>query len=145
MKTIHHVVDVDAVPETVWTAITERDRLAAWWSTGVTSPPAQVGARIDWTFGGDFNPVMEISELVPQRRLVWRCVSGHDNWKDNDFVFELVRKYVENRENRKMAKMAAQASPRAEDSASGVPAPAKATTGHRQKVTMRRTVHRLRD
>jgi uncharacterized protein YndB with AHSA1/START domain len=89
MRTIHHVVDTDAAPGTIWTAITERDRLAGWWSTGVECPAARVGARIDWTFGGDFNPVMQITELVAQRRLVWRCVAGHGNWQDNDFVFEL--------------------------------------------------------
>jgi uncharacterized protein YndB with AHSA1/START domain len=90
VKTIHHVVDMEATRDTVWSALTERDRLASWWSTKVETPPAAVGARVDWTFAGDFNPVMEIVELDPQDRLVWRCVAGHDNWQDGLFRFELI-------------------------------------------------------
>ena len=63
--------------------------MAGWWSTKVTSPPAAVGARVDWTFVGDFNPVMEITELKDQALLEWKCVGGHDNWDDNTFRFEL--------------------------------------------------------
>ena len=90
MKTIHHVIDIDAAPQTVWTAITDREQLASWWSTAVDTSLAAVGARIAWTFAGDFNPVMEISKYDPGRQLVWRCVSGHAKWQDNDFIFELV-------------------------------------------------------
>ena len=89
MKTIHHVVDIDAPDNTVWTAITERDRLAAWWSSGVTAGPAAPGQLVHWTFAGDFNPVMKITELAANSSLEWQCVSGHDNWHDNRFRFEL--------------------------------------------------------
>jgi uncharacterized protein YndB with AHSA1/START domain len=89
MKTIHHVLDVDAAPEIVWSAITERDRLASWWSTVVDAPTAATQARVTFTFAGDFNPVMLISDLTPPRRLTWRCIAGHDKWQDNEFLFEL--------------------------------------------------------
>ena len=61
MKTIHHVVDIDADPA-VWTALTEQDRMAGWWSTQVEAADANVGTKVRWTFSGDFNPVMEITE-----------------------------------------------------------------------------------
>ena len=89
MKTIHHVVDVDAAPATVWSALTEHDQMASWWSTGVRTPTAAVGARVEWTFAGDFNPVMEITRLEPERELVWRCVAGHEPWQDGTFRFAL--------------------------------------------------------
>ena len=89
MKTIHHVVDIGAGGETVWAGLTEREGLASWWSTSVTSPPAAVGARIDFTFAGDFNPVMEVVQLEEGRQVVWRCVDGHEPWKDGLFRFEL--------------------------------------------------------
>ena len=63
MKTIHHVVDIDAGTDPVWSALTEADRMAKWWSTKVRTPAAAVGARVEWTFAGDFNPVMEITKL----------------------------------------------------------------------------------
>jgi uncharacterized protein YndB with AHSA1/START domain len=89
MKTIHHVVDIAAPPATAWRALTESSGLAGWWSTDVRVGGATVGARIDFTFAGDFNPVMEITRVEPQRALEWRCLDGHEPWKDNTFRFEL--------------------------------------------------------
>jgi uncharacterized protein YndB with AHSA1/START domain len=89
VKTIHHVVDIDAGTDPVWTALTEADRMARWWSTKVETPKATVGALVEWTFDGDFNPDMEITTLDAGRELDWRCVGGHDPWKDNTFRFEL--------------------------------------------------------
>jgi uncharacterized protein YndB with AHSA1/START domain len=91
MKTIHHVLDIDTTADTVWSALTEPDRMAGWWSTKLeTTGPAAVGVRVDWTFAGDFNPVMEIITLDARTSLGWRCVAGHDPWQDGTFRFELV-------------------------------------------------------
>ena len=90
MKVIHHVADVEAAPEQLWSALTEAGLLASWWSTRVDSPVAAVGAVTHWTFAGDFNPVMEVVELAAPSRLTWRCTGGHEPWADNTFVFELV-------------------------------------------------------
>jgi len=89
VKTIHHVVDIDADVDAVWSTVTEHDRLAAWWSTEVRTPAAAVGARVEWTFAGDFNPVMEITGLDDHRELRWRCVAGHEPWQDNTFRFAI--------------------------------------------------------
>jgi uncharacterized protein YndB with AHSA1/START domain len=72
MKTIHHVLDIDAGPETVWAALTEERRLGSWWSAKVVAPPAAVGAQVVWTFVDDFNPVMEITVLDGGHELRWR-------------------------------------------------------------------------
>ena len=90
MKVIHHVLDIDAPSSKVWSAITDRSGLAAWWSTQVTAAPAAVGARVDFTFAGDFNPSFEIAELDAGVGLEWHCVGGHEPWNDNTFRFELV-------------------------------------------------------
>jgi uncharacterized protein YndB with AHSA1/START domain len=93
MRTIHHVLDIDVSADSAWAALTERDKLAGWWSTkleidqGSTAGP---GSRIYFTFGGDFNPVMEVTKVSGGRQLGWRCVGGHENWDDNTFTFELV-------------------------------------------------------
>ena len=52
MKTIHHVVDIDPETGPIWAALTEPDRMAGWWSTKVTTPPAAVGTRVEWTSPG---------------------------------------------------------------------------------------------
>ena len=85
MKTIHHVVDVAAAPGVVWSALTEERGLAGWWSTKVT-----VGPRIEFTFAGDFNPVMKVTAAVPEQEIDWRCTGGHEPWDDNTFRFRLV-------------------------------------------------------
>jgi uncharacterized protein YndB with AHSA1/START domain len=90
MRTIHHVLDIDARSPAIWTALTERDGLAGWWSTGVDTGQAAAGALVRFTFGGDFNPVMQITGLTDGRELHWRCTGGHQNWQDNTFDFELV-------------------------------------------------------
>ena len=64
--------------------------VTSWWSTRLRTPEAEVGTQLHWTFGGDFNPVMEITTLDERRELGWRCVAGHDPWKDNTFRFQLV-------------------------------------------------------
>jgi len=64
MKTIHHVVDIDAAADVAWAAITEPEGLTGWWSTELTTPAPTLGARLPWTFAGDFNPVMEITTLL---------------------------------------------------------------------------------
>jgi uncharacterized protein YndB with AHSA1/START domain len=89
MKVIHHVFEIDAPPSTVWSALTEPADMARWWSTKVESPPAAVGVVVRWTFEAGFNPDMEITALDPERELRWRCVGGHDPWKDNTFRFQL--------------------------------------------------------
>jgi hypothetical protein len=55
----------------------------------VTSPAPAVGARVEFTFASDFNPVMEIVSIDPETRLVWKCVAGHEPWANGTFRFEL--------------------------------------------------------
>jgi len=90
MKTIHHVLDIDADTPRVWAALTETEGLAGWWSTKLDTDAASVGTLIRFTFAGDFNPVMEITEVVEKTELTWRCNNGHDSWNDNTFHFQLV-------------------------------------------------------
>ncbi len=87
MRIIHHVVDVESPPSKVWWALTKPSGMASWWSTKVDTPKAAVGAQVHWTFAWDFNPVMELTGLEPERELNWRCVAGHDPWKDDTFRF----------------------------------------------------------
>jgi len=91
LKTIHHLVDVDAPTDTVWAALTEESHMAEWWSTKVDAPDANVGTVVRWTFIDDFNPDMEIVSVDPEHELVWRCVGGHVPWADGTFRFTLER------------------------------------------------------
>lgn len=89
MKTIHHVVDVQASAAATWAALTDGRGLSGWWSTRVETPVPALGARVAFKFAGDFNPVMEITRLDSERELAWRCVGGHEPWANNGFRFQL--------------------------------------------------------
>lgn len=88
MKKILHYLVIQAPVEQTFRALTTRDGLAGWWSERVVVEPG-VGGRIDFRFLEDFNPRMEVTRLQESRRVDWRCVDGHDNWRDNTFSFEL--------------------------------------------------------
>lgn len=89
MKTIHHVVDIATDADTVYRMLTTQPGLAGWWSIRVDAPDTTVGTVVDFTFVDDFNPDMRIVEADRGNLLVWRCVGGHENWKDGTFRFEL--------------------------------------------------------
>jgi uncharacterized protein YndB with AHSA1/START domain len=86
--------------ERVWNAIADRTALSQWLMQGgfglagwrsrrVAAPAATPGARIEFTFAGDFNPVMEVVKAEPGAELEWRCLGGHDPRNDNTFRFQL--------------------------------------------------------
>jgi uncharacterized protein YndB with AHSA1/START domain len=89
VKTIHHVLDIDAATAAAWAALTTRAGLAGWWSPELSVEETGARTRIRFVFDGDFNPVMEVTGAEEGRRLVWQCTEGHDNWQDNTFTFEL--------------------------------------------------------
>ncbi len=88
MKTILLLVDVAASRGSVFAALSTTDGLAAWWTTSV-SGDASLGGRIEFTFGGDFNPVMRVTQANPVDGVAWACVGGVEQWTDNSFVFDL--------------------------------------------------------
>lgn len=88
MKKILHYLHVGAAADSVYDALTTNAGLAGWWSTRVTVEPG-VGGVIRFTFLEGFNPDMEVTRLEEGRRVEWRCVAGHDNWRDNTFSFEI--------------------------------------------------------
>lgn len=87
MKTILHAFNVETDADTVLRGITTLEGLAGWWTTQVAGSAAARGV-IHFTFGGDFNPDMQVIE-VRDDLVVWKCVGGHEPWADNDFRFEL--------------------------------------------------------
>ena len=63
MNLIHHVFDIQAPPETVFTSITTADGLSAWWTTKVTGDAAERGSLFLFSFRGTFNPQFRITEI----------------------------------------------------------------------------------
>ena len=76
MVDILHRVIIEASPEKVYAALTEQSQLSAWWTKAETEKT--VGTVASFFFGQ--NPghkvEMEITDLLPNERVCWKCVNG---------------------------------------------------------------------
>jgi uncharacterized protein YndB with AHSA1/START domain len=88
MKTIIHVTTIKKARPDVFRALTTQAGLSSWWSTEVAAE-GRVGGTVRFRFLGDFHPEMEIVTLEEPAIVKWRCVAGHDNWRNNEFEFRL--------------------------------------------------------
>lgn len=76
MTDILHRVIIEASPEKIYSALTEQDQLSAWWTKAKTE--SKVGSVASFFFGpnGGHKVEMEITDLVPNERVCWKCVNG---------------------------------------------------------------------
>jgi uncharacterized protein YndB with AHSA1/START domain len=89
MYDIKHRVGVEAPPSTVYEHVATIGGLQRWWTTDTRGSSA-VGDEISFHFGGpDRFMTMEVVELDPDHRVVWRCVDGPAEWFDTKILFEL--------------------------------------------------------
>lgn len=86
---LHRVGVADTEPQQVYEALTTIDGLAGWW-TRDTDGDERVGGVIRFRFpAGGFD--MEVVELVPGRRVLWRVVDGPTEWIGTTVSFDLAR------------------------------------------------------
>jgi len=89
--TIRHRVGTAADPSAVYQRLATEDGLRRWWTQDVRGVSA-VGDTLSFHFGGpDRSCAMEVRELRPDQRVVWRCVDGPDEWLGTELTFELQR------------------------------------------------------
>ena len=76
---LHRVGIVSPTPEKVYDALTTVGGLAGWWTDDVTGS-SDVGDVLEFRFPpvGGFD--MEVLELRPCERVVWRVVDGPEEW-----------------------------------------------------------------
>lgn len=84
---LHRVGVADTEPQQVYDALTTIDGLAGWW-TRDTDGDERVGGVIRFRFpAGGFD--MEVVELVPGQRVLWRVVDGPAEWIGTTVSFDL--------------------------------------------------------
>ena len=75
---LHRVGTRTSTPDKVYEALTTVDGLSAWW-TDDTSGGSEVGDVLAFRFPvGGFD--MEVVELQPAERVVWKVVDGPEEW-----------------------------------------------------------------
>ncbi len=88
MDEILHRITIENSPHEVYRALTEQRGLSAWWTRAQAKP--QAGSMARFVFGPNDEHVVEmaVTRLVPDRQVVWRCVTGP--WVDtDDFTFDI--------------------------------------------------------
>ena len=89
MADIRHRVGINAPVPAVYEALATAEGLSRWWTTNVEGR-SQVGDMLIFRFGRpEPSAIMAVTDLVPQRRVVWRCVEGPDDWRDTTLTFEI--------------------------------------------------------
>lgn len=89
MVDILHRVGVErSTPEAVYRALTTVDGLAGWWTEDTTGGEG-VGDVLAFRFPpvGGFD--MEVVELRPSERVVWRVVDGPEEWVGTTIEWDL--------------------------------------------------------
>jgi uncharacterized protein YndB with AHSA1/START domain len=85
---LHRIGVKDAAPAIVYSALTTVDGLAGWWTDDTAGNAGDVGGRVEFRFPvGGFD--MEVAELRPSERVVWRVVGGPDEWVGTTVEWDL--------------------------------------------------------
>lgn len=92
----HTTFQVDASPERAFRAV---NRVGGWWSGEVTGETDRVGGRFTYRVPGVHECTMEVEELVPGERVVWRVLScrihfldPQDEWTGTRMRFDIARR-----------------------------------------------------
>ncbi len=90
MADIRHRVEIGAPIADVFDAVATREGSGAMVEPREVGGESRVGGELVFTFGRpDSGATMEIVELTPARRVVWRCVQGPEEWLGTTVTFDL--------------------------------------------------------
>lgn len=78
MPELWHEVWIAAPAERVFDALTTKGGLDGWWGP-VVAAEARIGYVVEFDHGLGEHLRMEIVDVVPNRRVTWRCVSVFDD------------------------------------------------------------------
>lgn len=86
---------VDQTPQQAFAAITN---VRGWWSEEIEGPTDTVGRAFDYRYRDAHRCRIEVTELVPGRKVAWRVLENHfsftedkTEWTGTDVVFDISR------------------------------------------------------
>lgn len=88
MPNIRHNLLIGASAEKIYNAITQENRLSAWWTPNTTAK-AEVNSVARFPFGNSYFKEMKITELSPFERVRWNCITGDGEWVGTNICFSL--------------------------------------------------------
>ncbi|MDH3891861.1 MAG: SRPBCC domain-containing protein [candidate division Zixibacteria bacterium] len=87
MKEIYHCLHISAHLQEIYSALTDKEGLAGWWTKDVDVEGTPGSVSTFRFASGAFNQ-MKIVLLEPTR-VCWECVDGHTEWIGTHVLFEL--------------------------------------------------------
>src|SRR4051812_29490103 len=93
MADIVHRIGIRSTAAKVYKALSTIEGLSHWWTEEVEGDE-QVGGKIKFTFRSQTGAIkcemaMQVQELVPEKKVMWRCVEGPDEWIGTNVTFDL--------------------------------------------------------
>ena len=87
MANITHAIRTTANISEVVSALTTLKGLDSWWTSTTSGDPSQ-GGTLQFRFGDHSGPDMSV-EKVTKHKIIWKCISGPDEWLDTTIEFQL--------------------------------------------------------
>ena len=88
MADILHRVGIMAQVTDIYRSLTEREKLAEWWTADTSGDGASAGQVLRFRFdGGGFD--MEVVRTDPLKQVVWRVSDGPEEWVGTAVQFDL--------------------------------------------------------
>lgn len=83
-------IGVKASPDKAFAALTERAKLAQWWTPDTRGSGAKVGDTLEFWFG-DFCEKFDVTALEPGKRVVWKAPpnQGAPEWEATEVTFTI--------------------------------------------------------
>lgn len=88
MPDIYHLVFIQSTPEKIYKAITTEEGIASWWSK-TNNAKAQAGSIYRIYFGPDYYKEIKVTELVPNKKVVWKILDAHPEWVSTTITFDI--------------------------------------------------------
>jgi uncharacterized protein YndB with AHSA1/START domain len=83
-------VVIKATSEKVYSAVITQEGLQSWWCKQATAKP-ELGFVNVFPFG-KFRNEMKITELIPDKKVVWNCIDSIEEWIGTEIIFDLEEK-----------------------------------------------------
>ncbi len=84
-----HRIGVHASPEDVFETLTDRDKLARWWTSDTRGDGAKVGSTLEFWFG-KFCQKFQVVALEPGKLVRWRATDeGMAEWVGTEVSFAI--------------------------------------------------------
>jgi uncharacterized protein YndB with AHSA1/START domain len=88
MPNIRHELLIGSSAEKIYSAITNQQGLAAWWTPHTIAEP-ELNSVARFPFGPGYHKEMKIVELRPSELVKWNCIAGADEWMGTNISFSI--------------------------------------------------------